>query len=488
MNLAWQPWAMASAEIIAAIVIVTGLAQTLFYVVQLVYAGIALGTRPPISRASALWRFYADEAPGIALLAPAYNEEVTVVESVKSLLALHYPDFEVLLINDGSKDRTLQVLIDEFGLSPVERFYDLAVEHKPIRGLYASERLPRLLVVDKENGGKSDALNAGINVARAPLFCSMDADSLLEPDALLRAVRPFVEEPTRTVAVGGTIRIANGSRIEGGRVLEVGMPKNLLALIQIMEYLRAFLMARLALGKMQVLTVISGAFGLFRRQTVIAVGGYSHGTVGEDMELVVRLHRRLREQKISYRIEFIPEPVCWTEVPEDLKILGRQRARWQRGALETFFRHKDMLFNPRYGRVGFIGFGQILIVDVLGPLSEVLGYVLVPLLWALGLLSVDYLLAFIAVTFTLGIFVSVATLILEEVELRRFPRARDLALLTSIAVIENFGYRQLSNFWRIRGWWQFLNKQQGWGDMARKGFAVPAADKAKEGAAGGNAG
>ena len=470
MTLDWQPWAMATAEIIAAIVIVTGLAQTLFYIVQLGYAGVALGTRPPISRASALWRLYAGEAPAIAVLAPAYNEEVTVIESVKSLLALHYPDFEVLLVNDGSKDRTLEVLIEEFGLSPVERFYELAVDHKPIRGLYASERLPRLLVVDKENGGKSDALNAGINVARAPLFCSMDADSLLEPDALLRAVRPFVEEPTRTVAVGGTIRIANGSRIESGQVVKLRLPTNFLALVQIVEYLRAFLMARLALSAMQSLTVISGAFGLFKREPVIEVGGYSHGTVGEDMELVIKLHRLFRERKQDYRIDFIPEPVCWTEVPDSLTILGRQRARWQRGALETFFRHKIMLFNPRYGRIGFLGMGHVLLVDVLGPIVEVIGYFLVPLLWAAGLLAFDYLLAFLAITFTFGIFVSVATLILEEAELRRFPKARDLAVLTAVAVAENFGYRQLANLWRLRGWWQFLRKQQGWGTMTRKGF------------------
>ncbi|HEU0098476.1 MAG TPA: glycosyltransferase [Allosphingosinicella sp.] len=467
----WTDGAYLAARAIALLVILTGLLQIAFYIVQLLYAAFALGKRPPVGRASTLWRRYADEAPAIAVLAPAFNEEVTIIESVRSLLALEYPDFEVIVINDGSKDATLDRLVSHFGLAPVERFHDSVAAHRPIRGLYASPRLPRLLVVDKENGGKSDALNAGMNLARSPIFCSMDADSLLEPDALLRAVRPFVDEPTRTVAVGGTIRIANGSRIEGGRVVGVRLPRNLLALIQILEYLRAFLMARLALGRMQVLTVISGAFGLFRRQTALEVGGYTHGTVGEDMELVVKLHRRLREQGIDYRIEFIPEPVCWTEVPESLKVLGRQRARWQRGALETFWRHRDMLFNPRYGRIGFVGFGQILLVDVVGPLVEVLGYVLVPLLWALGLLARDYLFAWLAVTFTFGLFVSAATLILEEVELRRFPHARDLAILAAVAVVENFGYRQLANFWRLQGWWQFLRKRQGWGEMTRKGFS-----------------
>lgn len=466
----WQPWVIAIAETIAWVVIGTGLAQTALYIVQLIFAGLSLAKRPPVSGSSLLWQRYGDRVPPIAILAPAFNEEVTIVESVNSLLALHYPDVEVIVINDGSSDDTLQQVISQFGLEPVDRYFDRTVAHAPIRGLYASPRIPALLVIDKENGGKSDALNAGINVARSPLFCSIDADSILESDALLRAVGPFVDNPDEVVAVGGTIRLANGCTVESGRVTGVRLPRNFLALVQIVEYLRAFLMARLALSRMQALTVISGAFGLFRRRVALEVGGYSHGTVGEDMELVVKLHRHMRDGNKPYRIEFIPDPVCWTEAPEDIRVLGRQRARWQRGSLETFARHRDMLFNPRYGRIGFLGFGQILIVDVLGPVIELLGYVLVPLLWAVGLLSIDYLLAYLAITFTFGIFVSVATLILEEVELRRFPRARDLAILTLVAIAENFGYRQVSNFWRLRGLWQFLRKQQGWGQMTRRGF------------------
>lgn len=468
---AWvEEWGLAGAHGIALVVIVTGLAQTVFYIVQLVFATIALSRRPPVPRGATLWRRYSDQAPPIAVLAPAYNEELTVVESVRSLLALHYPDFEVLLINDGSKDKTLSRIVTAFDLQPVIRFIDNAVEHAPICGLYANPAIPRLLVIDKENGGKADALNAGINAARSELFCAIDADSILEPDALLRVVRPFVDNPDLTIAAGGTIRIANGSTIDAGRVVNVRLPRNFLALVQTMEYLRAFLMARLALGYMQVLTVISGAFGLFSRQRVVEVGGYSLGTVGEDMELVVKLHRHMRDLGEPYRIEFIAEPVCWTECPEDVRVLGRQRSRWQRGALECFSKHRKMCFNPRYGRVGLIGFGHILLVDVVGPIVEVLGYFLIPMLWSLELLALPWLLAYLAVTFTFGILVSALTLILEEVQLQRFPRARDLALLAVIAVVENFGYRQLSNFWRLRGWWQFLRKEQGWGAMTRKGF------------------
>lgn len=459
------------AEVISLFVIGTGLLQNGIYLIQLALAAAALIQTPPTASGGLLWRRYSEAAPPIALLAPAFNEAMTIAESVRSLLSLHYPSFEVIVINDGSRDETLQVLIDTFELRPIHRHYELSIPHAAIRGVYSAAHQPRLIVIDKENGGKADALNAGINVSRAPIFCSMDADSLLEPDALLRAVRPFVEDPERTVAVGGTVRIANGCVISHGRVVEVRPPRNILALLQTVEYLRAFLMARLAWSRINALTIISGAFGLFRRARVIEVGGYTHGTVGEDMELVVKLHRLMRDKGLSYRVAFVPEPVCWTEAPEDFRVLGRQRARWHRGALETFERHRDMLVKPRYGRVGFVGFGYVLLVDVLGPIVELLGYLLIPMFWAAGVLSTEHLLAFLAVSFTFGVVISVGALALEESELRRFPRARHLVLLTLVAVLENFGYRQINNLWRLRGVWQYLRRSQSWGTMTRKGFA-----------------
>lgn len=460
-----------AAQGIALFVIASGLLQNAIYVWQLFLAGNALRARPPMAASGPLWRRYAASAPPIALLAPAYNEEPTVVESVRSLLALHYPNFEIVVINDGSKDNTLKVLIEAFDLQPVNRSYDLATPCQPIRGVYAARNQPRLIVVDKVNGGKADALNAGVNLARAPIVCSMDADSLLEPDALLRVVQPFIEDPDRTVAVGGTIRVVNGCRIDHGQVARVGVPRNFLALMQTVEYLRAFLMARLAWSEAGALVIISGAFGLFKRQAVLDVGGYSHGTVGEDMELVVKIHAHYRERKIPYRVVFVPEPVCWTEAPESLTVLGRQRARWQRGALETFFRHRKMIFNPRYGRIGAMAFGNVLLVDVLGPVIEALGYLLIPAFYLSGTLSLAYLEAFAAVSIVFGIMISVGALALEESELRRFPDTKSLLLLMFAAVVENFGYRQINNLWRLRGTWQFLTRAKGWGTMTRKGFA-----------------
>lgn len=475
MTLDWAalwPWLKDVAIWIALLVIVTGLLQNFLSLVQLGLAYRTLRRRLVEPRASTLYGRVAEVAMPITLLAPAFNEEATIAESIRSLLSLHYPNFEVIVVNDGSKDATLQVLIEAFGLRPVARAFESAVPHKPVRGVYGSRDYPRLLVVDKENGGKADALNAGISVCRTPLFCAIDADSILESDALLRVVQPFIDDPQRTIAAGGTIRIANGCKVRAGRVVEVGLPSRLLPLLQVMEYLRAFLMARLAWSEVNALILISGAFGIFRRAEAVEVGGYTLGTVGEDLEIIVKLHRLMREQGRDYRIQFIPEPVCWTEAPETLAVLGRQRSRWQRGALETFAKHKDMLFARRYGRIGFLGMGNVLLVDVLGPLIEVIGYLLVPVFWALGLLSLDYFLAFVAVTFTFGITVSTGALILEELELRRVSGPGGLVALLAAAVVENFGYRQLNNLWRIRGWWQWLRKSEAWGTMTRRGFAT----------------
>lgn len=462
-------WFQHAAELIATFVVAVGLLHTLFYVLELIFAGCALYNRHSPLSAKALWERYADNAPPIALLAPAYNEALTIIESVEALLSLQYPDFEVIVVNDGSKDETLETLIRHYDLRAVERYYDPAIPSEPIRGLFATPNQPRLLVVDKSNGGKSDAINAGINVARAPLMCVIDADTLLRSDALLRVARPFIDNPSETVAVGGTIRIANGSKVEAGRVVEVLLPRKFLALVQIIEYSRAF-MTRLGLCEMRTLMIISGAFGAFRRSAVIEVGGFSRGTVGEDFEVVVKLHRHFREQRRPYQIKYIPDAVAWTEAPENLKMLRNRRSRWQRGALETFHKHYDMFLNPRYGRVGFLGFGQVWVVDFMGPLVELLGLLLVPPLWVIEAISTGYALAFVMVTILSGVLISMITLLLEEVQARHVPKVHDFLTLALVAVLEGFGYRQLNNFWRMRGWWQFMCKKDGWGDMARKGF------------------
>jgi cellulose synthase/poly-beta-1,6-N-acetylglucosamine synthase-like glycosyltransferase len=468
------------ARSIAWLVIGGALVQNFTYLLQLAVAQRALAVEPPESRSDVLWRRSSAVVPPITLMAPAYNEAPTVENSVLSLLALDYPRFEVIVINDGSKDATLQVLKDRFDLELTHRDHERAASHAPIRGVYRSRTNDKLFVIDKENGGKADALNAGLNLARTPIVCSMDADSILEPDSLLRAVQPFIEDPEHVVAVGGTIRIANGCKIKDGRLQSVGVSRNPLALFQTVEYLRAFLLARLAWSRLGVLTIISGAFGLFRRSTLIEIGGYAHGTVGEDMELVIRLHRHAKETAQAHRIVFLPEPVCWTEAPETLNVLGRQRARWHRGAIETFVRHGGMMANPKYGRVGIIGMGQVLLFDLVGPVLELMGLILLPAMWALGILHLDYLIAFFSLSSFFGIAVSVGALALEEAELRRVSHAGDLLRLAAAAVLENFGYRQLNSWWRFRGLWEWMRGVKSWGEMTRKGFSPDVADPARD--------
>lgn len=408
-------------------------------------------------------------APSITLIAPAYNEEATCVESVRSLLTLEYPDFEILVVNDGSSDGTLERLREAFNLVPAARIPTAHIPTAPVRTLYRSRRHPELWVVDKENGGKSDALNAGLNFCGTALFCAMDADSLLEREALLRIVRPFLEDQT-TVAAGGILRIVNGCTVRDGQVTEIGLPRSLLARFQVVEYLRAFLAGRMGWDALDATLVISGAFGIFRRQTVADAGGYATDTVGEDMELVVRLHRHCREQGIPYRVSFVPDPVAWTEVPESLRVLGRQRDRWQRGLFQSLWRHRVMLLNPRYGRAGVLAYPYFFLLEMLGPVVEALGYVAFIVTVAMGWASLNYVVAFFLVAVVLGVVLSVAAVALEELSFRRYPRMTDLLRLFYLGVLENFGYRQLSTFWRFRGTISALRGKEGWGAMVRKGF------------------
>ncbi len=417
--------------------------------------------------------------PPITIIAPAYGEEATCVESAHSLLALEYPEYEVLVINDGSKDATLARMQEAFDLTPASRMISSDFPTASVRGIYQSRRAPNLWVIDKENGGKADSLNAGINYTLTPLFCAVDADSLLEKSALTRIVRPFIEN-TDTVAVGGIIRIINGSTVQDGMVSNIAMPVNLLAQFQVLEYFRAFLAGRMGWEAFNATFIISGAFGLFHRQTVVDAGGYStkrtgFETVGEDIELVVRLHRFCREQERPYRISYVPDPVAWTECPESLKILQRQRSRWQRGLLESTTRHMRMLFNPRYGRIGMLAFPYYFILEGLGPILEFAGFV--AFFWLLftgGPGSFLLTLCFFLAAFVLGMALSFFAISLEEISFKRYPRFSDMAQLFLLSVLECFGYRQLNAWWRIHGVYTFLRGKKEWGKMDRKGFGAAA--------------
>jgi cellulose synthase/poly-beta-1,6-N-acetylglucosamine synthase-like glycosyltransferase len=468
-------WFHGTVWVTATVILVLQAAQNTVYLLQMLKAlPEFLRARNRASRLREWWLLTSEATPPITLLVPAYNEEATIVESLRSTLTLRYPEYEIIVVNDGSKDQTLARLIDAFALQPVHRALPGRTGYQPVRGIYACAALPNLLVVDKQNGGKADALNAAIDLASHPYVCAVDADSLLDSDALLRAVRPFVDAPDTTLAVGGTIRVVNGCQVRSGQVLEVRPPKHWLELFQAVEYLRAFLLARMAWTSNKAVTIISGAFGIFRRDVLLELGGYSHGTVGEDMELVVRLHRWAGDTDSPSEVWHVPDPVCWTEVPDSISVLSRQRTRWQRGLCETLWKHRGMLGRPRYGSVGMHALPSFLIFDVISPVLELLGLILVPVCALMGILSVQFFIAYCAVVFGFGLCLSLGAMILSEFSLQHHRRVRDLVWMGIGAIVENFGYRQLNSLWRVQGIWQFLCKKQGWGTMTRKGFTKAA--------------
>jgi cellulose synthase/poly-beta-1,6-N-acetylglucosamine synthase-like glycosyltransferase len=411
--------------------------------------------------------------PGVSVLVPAFNEETVIVESVRSLLALRYPKHEVVVVNDGSTDGTLAVLRQAFELAPVRRALRDRISTAPVRDTYVSRAHNGLLVVDKENGGRSDALNAGVNAARQPYVCVIDADSLLERDALLKVSKPILDDPDLLAATGGTVRIVNGSRVDHGRVVEARVPKSRLATVQVLEYFRAFLVARVGWSRLNALGIISGAFGLFHRSLVEAVGGYWTSTVGEDFELTLRLHRYLRERGEPYRIAFISDPVCWTEAPEQFSTLGRQRRRWQRGLWETLHRHARMIGNPRYGAVGLVAMPYFLLFEFLSPVVALGGLIVTVVLWLLGGLSTAYFVSFLLVSIGLGLALTTAALALEEFSFQRYRRRREVARLLWYAVVENVGYHQLHDIWRTMGYFDIMRGKTAWGVQQRRGFSTP---------------
>jgi cellulose synthase/poly-beta-1,6-N-acetylglucosamine synthase-like glycosyltransferase len=413
--------------------------------------------------------------PPISILLPAYNEEAGIVESIRSLLSLRYPEHEVVVVNDGSSDDTIVRIVDAFDLVPIRKALRTTVPTKQVRTAYASRRHPQLLVLDKENGGKADALNAGLNAARYPYVCAIDADAMLEEDALIRVAKPMLDDPDIVAAAGGIVRIANGCQVEDGRVLQVGLPRSRLATLQVVEYFRAFLVGRMGWSSARSLLIISGAFGLFRRSLVEAVGGWWTETVGEDVELVVRLHRYLRERGEEYRIDFVPDPVCWTEAPEDLRTLSRQRRRWHRGLAQALWRHRRILGRPRFGALGLLAFPYFVVFELLGPVVQLIGPPVTIYAYLTGRLSLAFLVGFLIVSVLLGILLSVAALALEEFSFRRHERWRDVGRLLVFAVLENVGYRQINDLWRVLAFIDLARRRHSWGTQRRRGIGYAGA-------------
>lgn len=417
------------------------------------------------------------EAPSVSILAPAYNEETTIIDNVKSLLSVHYANYEVIVVNDGSRDRTLVKMIEEYNLEKVNFAVRKDLPTQAIRGVYKSKNqaYENLVVVDKENGGKSDALNAAINVSRNDYTLNIDVDCILEEDCLLKLMKPFLEETEQEViATGGVIRIANDCEIEKGRIIEVNVPKKLITQFQTLEYLRTFLLGRVAWGSLDGLLLISGALGVFKKDLVIACGGYDKETIGEDMELTVRMRRFAREKDIDYKIGFVPDPLCWTEVPESWSVLRKQRNRWARGSIETLLSHKRLFLNPFYGKIGLISYPYWLIFEWLAPVIEFIGISLLIIFALLGVVNVSFLYLMIILIYGFTVAFTIGTIYLEEITYFQYKKRRQLVRLLLAGILEPIVFHPFSAFCAITGNWDyFFEGKTAWGGMKRVGFSRP---------------
>jgi len=412
---------------------------------------------------------YSGLEPPVCIIVPAYNEGTTIIASLRSILQLNYPKVEIVVVNDGSTDNTLEVLKSYFDMEEFPEAPRISVPCAPIRGVYLSRRIDNLRLIDKENGGKADAINAGINLSRSPLFCCIDADSVLEPSSLLRVVQPFLTS-SEVVAAGGTVRVANGCKVKNGHLIKRGIPKNPLALFQLVEYLRGFLFGRIGWSRIRGLLIISGAFGVFKKREVVMAGGYAKDTIGEDMELILRMYRTLNKAGKKHRIEFVPDPVCWTEVPESLKVFASQRKRWHRGLSESLYTNRELMFSKGSGTVGWVSYPFFILFEWLSPFVELAGYFFTVYLLAQGKASaIDSTIVF-AFAVMLSVALSTVSFLLDEITFPGSIRIRSILVMIVVSFVECFGYRQLNMIYKIQGAYAWLaNKKHEWGVMTRTG-------------------
>jgi cellulose synthase/poly-beta-1,6-N-acetylglucosamine synthase-like glycosyltransferase len=413
-------------------------------------------------------------APTLSVIAPAYNESQTIIDNIRTLLSLYYNNYEVIVVNDGSKDDSLEKMMDTYELEKVNYYFDYRIPCKRIRGVYKSRNrsFKKLTVVDKVNGGKADSLNAGLNVSKNQLVVSIDADSIMEPDALLKLVKPFMEaKDKKVIGAGGVIRIANSCEISGGHIKKIHLPRKFLPRAQVMEYTRAFLMGRMAWSELDGLLLISGALGMFDREVVIQAGGYRTDTVGEDMELVVRIRRYMSDRNIKYDVVYIPDPLCWTEVPSTVKVLARQRSRWTRGTMETLITHRKLFLNRRYGKLGMMGYPYWLVFEYLAPIVEFFGILWFIFLAISGKLNWPFFLLLTGFVYFFAVSLSIWSVFFEEITFHKYEKRRDVLKLIGTALLEPLFYHPMVMLMSIKGNLDKIFKKNTWGKMERKGFA-----------------
>lgn len=441
---------------------------SLIYIFQLIISFVKVRKNDKFRQSNDFGRYVDSEnILPISLLIPAYNEQENIVQNIKSLMKIDYPEFEICVVNDGSSDKTHELIVEAFNLYKIESSAKTSIPTKEVRGVYYNIEYPNLIYVDKENGGKSDALNAGINISSYPLFACLDADSRIEPDALLKLCTEFLKH-TDTIVAGGLVRIANGFKIRDGVVSDFTMPPKMVERFQIVEYYRSFLSGRVSWGVTNSMLIVSGAFGVFKKSAVIEVGGYKTNTIGEDMEIVVRLHRYFKNHRRKYKIIFCEDAVCWTQGPMSLNDIRSQRRRWQIGLLDTLLSHKAMFLNPHFGFVGLFAVPYNWIFELLGAVIEVLGYFLIPFSLIMGELNMFFFIVYFLLAVLLGVILSIGSLILEQYTRKSIMTAKQSLSLSLYTVLENFGYRQIITLFRVEGLLKYRKLRKTWGKIKRK--------------------
>lgn len=441
---------------------------SLIYIFQLIISFILVRKNDKFRQSNDFGRYVDSEnLLPISLLIPAYNEQENIVQNIKSLMTIDYPHFEICVVNDGSTDKTHDLIVEAFKLYKIESSVKTAIPTKEVRGVYYNIDYPNLIYVDKENGGKSDALNAGINISSYPLFACLDADSRIEPDALLKLSTEFLKN-SETIVAGGLVRIANGFKIRDGVVSGFSMPPTMVERFQIVEYYRSFLSGRVSWGATNSMLIVSGAFGVFKKDAVIEVGGYKTNTIGEDMEIVVRLHRHFKGHKRKYKVIFCEDAVCWTQGPMSMNDVRSQRRRWQIGLLDTLLSHKSMFLNPLYGFVGLFAIPYNWIFELLGAVIEVLGYFIIPFSLIMGELNIFFFIVYFLLAALLGVLLSLGSLILEQYTRKSIMTAKQCLSLSIYTILENFGYRQIVTLFRLEGILKYRKLRKTWGKIKRK--------------------
>jgi cellulose synthase/poly-beta-1,6-N-acetylglucosamine synthase-like glycosyltransferase len=413
---------------------------------------------------------------GVSIVAPAFNEATTIVYNVKSLLFQEYPKFEVVIVNDGSTDATLEILIREFNLVKVDFFYQDKIPTQPVKGHYKSTNpiYSKLLVVDKENGkSKADGSNAGINSAKYSLFICTDVDCILRKDTISMLAKPFIENTEKVIATGAAIRISNSCEFKDGMLFKSHFPDNFFARFQELEYIRSFLFGRMAWSKINGLLLVSGGLGMFDKETVIEAGGYWHKSLGEDMELITRMRKLMHKKKEKFLIIYIPESLCWTEVPSSMTIFLRQRVRWARGLVQTLYLHKDVFLNPKYGKTGLLIFPYYLLYEFAVPILEILGLIVLIIDLLFFNMNFEFLLIGSAFVYLFYISITLISVFLDQLIYKHYTGIKEVLILIVMIFIEPFVFHPLNVYASLKGYWHFLRqKEQKWGVMVRKGFTM----------------